>query len=126
MKKLDSVFENKIAGNVLVSAYNYKKDFKVQYSMINHTYSSNIETLFSVSVEQVVKIIEQSDNVYNSQTLKELLHRKGLNIRFLWIILSKLRMNFFRDMVMIDILLRVMRKIVNEEVKIKSKVQNAH
>lgn len=94
--------------------------------MINHTYSSNIESFFSVSIEQVVKIIEKSDNVYNSQTIKELLHRKGLNMRFLWFILTKLRMNFYRDMIMIEILLRVMRKIINEEVKLKSKVQNAH
>ena len=35
-----------------------------------------------------------------------------------------MRINSFRDMIMIDILLRVMRKIVNEEIKLKSKVIN--
>ena len=50
------------------------------------------------------------------------MHRKGLNLRFLWIILAKLRINHYRDMIMIEILLRVMRKILNEEIKLKSKV----
>ena len=33
--------------------------------MNNHTYSTNIESLFAASVEQVVSVIEQSDNIYN-------------------------------------------------------------
>lgn len=52
------------------------------------------------------------------------MHRKGLNMRFEWIVLAKLRINQFREIVMIDILLRTMRKIVNEETKLKSKVLN--
>ncbi len=50
------------------------------------------------------------------------MHRKGLNMRFLWVVLAKLRVNFYRELVMVDILLRTMRKIVNEEVKLKSKI----
>jgi hypothetical protein len=58
LKKNDSITEDKVNGNVLISAYNYKKDFRVKYCMINHSYSVNIETLYSASIEQVVKIIE--------------------------------------------------------------------
>ena len=54
------------------------------------------------------------------------MHRKGLNMRFEWIVLTKLRVNFYRELVMIDILLRIMRKIINEEIKLKSKVQHNH
>lgn len=61
--------------------------------MIGHTYSTNIESMYGVSADQCYKIIEQSDNIYNSHSLKELLHRKGLNMRFLWIILVKLKYN---------------------------------
>ena len=86
--------------------------------MNNHTYSTNIESLFAVSVEQVASVIEQSDNIYNQQSLKELFHRKGLNLRFEWVVLTKLRQNSLRELVMIDILLRVMRRIVNEEIKL--------
>lgn len=50
------------------------------------------------------------------------MHRKGLNMRFEWIILAKLRVHACRELVMIDILLRTMRKVVNEEIKIKSKI----
>jgi hypothetical protein len=58
--------DNKVCGNILLSAYNYRKDFKLQYVMNNHTLSTNIESFFAASIEQVVKIIEQSDNIYNS------------------------------------------------------------
>lgn len=107
-----------------MAAYNYKRDFKIKYSLCGHTYSTSIENLFSASVDQVAKIIEQSDNIYNISALKELLHRKGLNMRFEWIILAKLRVHQCRELVMIDILLRTMRKVVNEEIKIKSKIQH--
>ena len=66
MKRNDSISEdNKICGNVLVAGFNFKKDFRLKYSMINHSYSTNIESYFSASIDQVVKIIEQSDNIYN-------------------------------------------------------------
>lgn len=48
------------------------------------------------------------------------MHRKGLNMRLEWVALAKLRYNQNREMVMIDILIRVMRRIINEEVKLKS------
>jgi len=125
LKKAESVYEEKILGNVVVTAYNYKKEFKVQYSLINHTYSTNLESFYSASIDQVAKIIESSDNIYNNATLKELLKRKGLNHRFLWPILAKLRVHHFRDFVMIDILIRVMRRIINEEIKLKSRTHHS-
>jgi len=70
----------------------------------------------------VARVIEQSDNIYNREALKELMHRKGLNLRFEWIVLVKLRLIQAREIVMVDILIRTMRKIINEEIKIKSKV----
>ena len=51
LKRTDSSIEDKVHGNVLISAYNYKKDFRVQYSLVNHTYSTNIESLFAASVD---------------------------------------------------------------------------
>jgi hypothetical protein len=41
-------------------------------------------------------------------------------MRFSWLVLPKLRQNPQRELVMMDILIRVMRKIINEEVKQKS------
>ena len=52
LKRSESIAdENKIFGNVLMSAYNSKKDFKLQYAMSNHTFSTNIESLFSASID---------------------------------------------------------------------------
>lgn len=41
-------------------------------------------------------------------------------MRFSWIVLAKLRQNNQRELIMMDILARVMRKIVHEEVKLKA------
>lgn len=56
------------------------------------------------------------------QSLKELFGRKGINLRFEWILLTRLRSNFHRELVMIHILVRIIKKIVHEEIKLKSQV----
>lgn len=66
MRRYDSISDERISGNVLLAAYNFKKEFKVKYSLIGHTYSTNIESLFSASLDNITKIIEQSDNIYNA------------------------------------------------------------
>jgi hypothetical protein len=76
--------------------------------------------LINASIDQAVLVLEKSDKIFNSLSLQDLMHRKGLNRRFNWIILAKLRQNWQRELLMIDILMRVMRKIINEEIKIKS------
>jgi len=48
--------------------------------------------------------------------------RKGLNMRFLWLVLLKLRHKLQREFVMNCIFLKAMKKIINEEIKLKSKV----
>jgi hypothetical protein len=54
--------------------------------------------------------------VLNIASLKELMHRKGLNIRFLWLLLPKLTLRKARDLVMISIIIRVMKKVVYKKV----------
>ena len=68
----------------------------------------------------MAKILDSSDRVPNIETLKTLMHRKGLNMRFLWVLLAKVKLKQARDMIMCAILVRTMRKIVHEEVKIGS------
>ena len=46
------------------------------------------------------------------------MHRKGLNLRFQWILLTKLKSQFNRQL----ILVRIMKKIINEEIKLKAQV----
>lgn len=64
--------------------------------------------------------MELSDRVTNIDTLKSLMHRKGLNLRFLWVLLTKVKLKHSRELIMAAILMRTMRKVVNEEVKIGS------
>ena len=59
----------------------------------------------------------------NIGTLKSLMHRKGLNLRFLWVLLTKVKLKHSRELIMAAILMRTMRKIVNEEVKIGSSIK---
>lgn len=111
-----------VQGNALIIAHNSSSEFKLKYCLINHAYTCSIEQIFSSTIDQVAKIIENTDTIQNIQSLKDLLHRKGLNLRFEWILLSKLKNGFHRELVMIHILLRIMKKIINEEIKLKAQV----
>lgn len=102
-----------VQGNALIVAHNSSSEFKLKYPLINHAYTCSIEQIFSSTIEQVAKIIENTDTIQNIQSLKDLLHRKGLNLRFEWILLAKLKSGFHRELVMIHILLRTMKKIIN-------------
>ena len=50
------------------------------------------------------------------------MHRKGLNLRFLWVLLTKVKLKFSRDLIMAAILIRTMRKVINEETKLGSTI----
>ena len=52
------------------------------------------------------------------------MHRKGLNMRFLWILILKVKLKISRDLIMSLILCSVLRKIVNEEIKMRSEVKS--
>lgn len=82
---------NKVYGNALIAAKECRKDFKLCLSICNHTYSTNLEQMFAASIESVAQTLESSDKYQNNLSFKELMHRKGLNMRFSWIVLSKLR-----------------------------------
>ena len=97
------------------------KGFKLQFSFSAHTYSSGIESMFKMSLESVAKVLNNSDLIQNINPLKELLQRKGLNLRFSWILLTKVKLQHSRDLIMASILCRTMRRIVNEEIKIKAR-----
>jgi len=109
-----------INGNAVVVAENSRCSFKLKYPLINHRFSQAIESIFAETVCQVAAIIENTDTITNIQSLKELLHRKGLNLRFEWLLLAKLKTNFHRELVMIHILVRTIKKILHEEIKLKS------
>ena len=68
----------------------------------------------------MAKVLDLSDKINNIAALKDLMHRKGLNMRFCWLLLSKVKLMFSRELIMIDLLCRTMRKVINEEMKLKT------
>jgi hypothetical protein len=48
----------------------------------------------------------------NVVVLKELMHQHGLNLRFLWILLTKVTLKKARELIMIAILMRVIKRVV--------------
>ena len=95
-------------------------EFKLKYPLIDHAHDLSLEQIFVVNLEHIAQIIDTTDSICNIHSLKDLFHRKGLNLRFEWILLSKLRQNRSRQLVMIHILVRVMKRIINEEIKLKA------
>lgn len=80
--------------------------------------------MLSICLKNVVKTLEENPaRYYNEKGLKELMHRKGLNLRFIWLVLAKLTNKKARELVMIVIMLRIMKKVVNQKIKLKSYVQ---
>ena len=73
----------------------------------------------------MAKILEQTDRVNNIDALKSLMQRKGLSMRFLWVLLTKVKLKQARDLIMAAIIVRTMRRIVNEEVKIGSTIKKS-
>jgi hypothetical protein len=83
--------EDIIYGNCLFAGV-YMPGFKIQMSMSQHTYSSGIEAMFQMQLDSIAKIMENSDKIYSITAFKELMHRKGLNLRFSWILLGKVKL----------------------------------
>jgi len=114
--------EGAVRGNALLIAHNSSTELKLKYPLISKSYSCSIEQIFMQTVHQVARVLEETDSIFSIQALKDLLHRKGLNLRFEWALLSKVKSTFHRELIMIHILVRTMKKIINEEVKIKAQV----
>ena len=54
-------------------------------------YENLIINHYSQSIEEITLKIDSTDEIVNPSALKELFHKYGLNMRFEWIVYSKLR-----------------------------------
>jgi hypothetical protein len=123
LRKLEqesSLPEEVLSGNCIFAG-EFINSFKLKFSISQHTYSSGIEAMLQLSIDSVAKVLDGSDKIQNILAYKELLHRKGLNLRFSWILLARVKLQQSRDIILASILCRTMRRIVNEEAKIRSK-----
>lgn len=112
--------EGAVVGPALAVAESSASSFRLKYAMISHRYTFPIEQVFVENVQQVAAILENTDTISNVHSLKELLARKGLNLRFEWLLLTKLKSATQRELCMVHILLRIIKKVVNEELKLKA------
>lgn len=112
--------EPEARGNAVLIAQNSATEFKLKYALIGHQHDDPLELVFVQSIQKIVKTLEDTDSVFSAQALKELMHRKGLNLRFQWILLAKIRSQPHRELLMIHILVRCMKKIIAEETKLKA------
>ena len=101
--------EGAVRGNALIIAHNTSTELKLKYPLISKSYSCSIEQIYMQAVHQVARVLEDTDSIFSIQALKELLHRK-------------VKSTFHRELIMIHILVRTIKKIINEEVKIKAQV----
>lgn len=109
-------------GNALIIAHNSSTEFKLKYPLISDAHDGPLEPVYMQTILMVARVLEDTDSIFSIQALKDLLHRKGLNLRFEWLLLTKVKSTFHRELIMIHILVRTMKKIINEEVKIKAQV----
>lgn len=74
------------------------------------------------SIDYVVDYLEKTDTIMNFTGLSELFHKKGLNMRFAWMVFLKLEKQRAKALVGADILARCIKKLIG----IKSSKKNKY
>jgi alpha-tubulin suppressor-like RCC1 family protein len=67
----------------------------------------------SKSLEYVIEQLEAADSTINFAGMKDLFHSKGVNMRYEWIVYSKLTRAKAKAMVGVDIVVRTLKKMLN-------------
>jgi len=74
------------------------------------------------SIDAIVDQIENTDNIINFTSLKELFHRKGVNMRLEWIVYARLHRERTKALVGCDILARCIKKMLDDKTSKKFKI----
>ena len=89
------------------------------------SYPQGVECVFRAALDSVAQLLNSNhERVLNVAALKELMHRKGLNMRFLWLLLAKVSLKKARALVLVALLLRVVKKCVCEKVAQKCRIDS--
>ena len=117
--RLDSVH-----GSALIVAH-LVKGFRLLPAMTLVSYPDGIEPLLVKSISSVARILNHShEKVLSVPALKELMHRNGLNTRFLWILLTKVTLKKSRSLLMSAIMIRIMKRYVFSKVALRCRVDS--
>ena len=96
--------------SIIRGSFNFNRTFKDE-KMIQDYFISNIGR----SIDSIVDKLENSDVILNFASLKELFHRKGVNMRFEWIVYARLRREKAKVLIGADILARCMKRMLAEK-----------
>ena len=104
-----SMFGKDIFGEAVVSMHLNKKNYK-RFPVYN-LQGKELMTTLRKNVRDCLGILETSEDICNVNSLKELIHRKGLNYRHEWIIYSRCRSERTQSLLECDLLARAVWKI---------------
>jgi hypothetical protein len=107
-----------------VSAH-LERGFKLLPAATMVSYPQGVECVFKTALDSVAKLLNSNhERVPNVAALKELMHRKGLNMRFLWLLMTKVTLKKARALIMVSLLLRVVKKSVYEKIAQKCRIDS--
>ena len=106
-----SLFGCDVIGEAVVHLKLYKKNYK-RPPVFNLKPKRLMEVLRK-NLKDCMIILETSEDIVNSNSLKELIHRKGLNYRHEWILYSRCRSEKAQVLLECDLLARAVKKVLN-------------
>lgn len=105
------LFGKDIIGEAVVSVQLNKKNYK-RFPVFN-LHLKKLMDVLRRNIKECMSTLETSEDIWNVNSLKELLHRKGLNYRHEWIIYSKCRSEKAQVLLESDLLARAVWKVLN-------------
>lgn len=110
-----SLFGTEIYGDTVISVHQVKKHYN-RFPLFSIS-SEKLKKTIKKNVKDCIKMLKNNKNLSNSQTFKELLHRKGLRYYYLWIIYARCKDKHIRSLIECDLLSRAVNKIINSKFK---------
>lgn len=98
-----------------------KQSFKQNFLRDEKALAEYFSGTVAKSIEYVVDYLDKNDAIINNEGLKELFHRKGLNMRFAWLVFMRLQRPRMKALVGADLLARCVKKLVDDQTSSKDK-----
>jgi alpha-tubulin suppressor-like RCC1 family protein len=106
-----SLFGCEILGEAVVFLRLNKKNYK--RPPVYNLSPKRLMAVLRKNLKDCMIILETSEDIVNVNSLKELLHRKGLNYRHEWILYSRCRNEKAQGLLEADLLARAVKKVLN-------------
>jgi len=96
--------------NPLKSSFRQERDLREERILHEH-FLINLNR----SIETIIDQLDNTDAIVNFAGLKELFHRKGVNMRFEWIVYIKVKSQRAKTLIGADILARCLKRMLNDK-----------